>query len=117
MLEQAIQKLTAEIQKLRETIERQNPLLGGRSQVPTSVVPSTPPNTTLVDAYLNDRATADLIGVSVATLRRWRLIRSGPPFRKIGRLVRYSRVEVLAWVDAQRPTSAGSRHMLKCRDV
>ncbi len=52
-------------------------------------------------AFLNEHAIADLLVVSVATLRRWRLLRKGPPLKKLGRLVRYSRVDTLQWLDTK----------------
>jgi predicted DNA-binding transcriptional regulator AlpA len=47
------------------------------------------------------------LNVSVASLRRWRLLRRGPAFIKVGSLVRYSPDELEAWL-ASRPTG-GSR--------
>src|ERR1022692_5049716 len=48
--------------------------------------------------FLDERAVAELLGVSVALLRKWRLFRNGPPYHKVGRLVRYSSKEVLEWL-------------------
>jgi len=41
--------------------------------------------------------------VSVASLRRWRLLNRGPQFLKVGSLVRYQPEEVDAWL-ASLPT-------------
>ena len=44
---------------------------------------------------------------SPATLRRWRVFRTGPPFVKVnGYTVRYSREKLEAWL-AEQPTAAG----------
>jgi predicted DNA-binding transcriptional regulator AlpA len=98
MLEHAIEKLTTEVQKLREAVELQTSILQrqyGVRAVSVAAVREEP------NAYLPERAVADLAGLSVATLRRWRLFRQGPPFKKFGSCVRYSRAEVLAWLEAQ----------------
>jgi Helix-turn-helix domain len=41
--------------------------------------------------YVREREAADYMGVKVATLRAWRLLRSknGPPFTRVGRMVMY----------------------------
>lgn len=40
---------------------------------------------------------AELLQVSPRTVEEWRQTHSGPPFRRVGRHVRYLRVEVLDW--------------------
>lgn len=40
---------------------------------------------------------AELLQVSPRTIEEWRQTHSGPPFRRVGRHVRYLRSEVLAW--------------------
>lgn len=49
---------------------------------------------------LNNDQTADLLGVSRRTLPVWRIQGRGPNFIKIGKLVRYKREEIDAWIDA-----------------
>lgn len=44
---------------------------------------------------------AELLNVSVHTLRGWRQKKLGPPYAKVGGLVRYRRAEVEKWLDAQ----------------
>lgn len=46
---------------------------------------------TLVDSsrLLNEKETADMLGISVKTLQKWRYLGIGVPFVKVGRLVRY----------------------------
>jgi hypothetical protein len=38
------------------------------------------------------------LNVSVASLRRWRLLKRGPVFVKVGSLVRYSPEDLEAWL-------------------
>ncbi len=40
---------------------------------------------------------AELLQVSPRTIEEWRQTNNGPPFRRVGRHVRYLRTEVLAW--------------------
>jgi predicted DNA-binding transcriptional regulator AlpA len=58
---------------------------------------------------LTNAQTAELMGLRPSTLEIWRLQGKGPPYRKIGRLVRYSEAEVLAWIDDQIYTSTSQR--------
>ena len=46
---------------------------------------------------------ADLRQVPPRTLEEWRQMHSGPPWRKVGRHVRYVRREVLGWFEALDP--------------
>jgi hypothetical protein len=55
---------------------------------------------------LTEHEVAKQLRVSITSLRRWRLLRKGPPFLKLGALVRYQPEEIEAWLSAQ-PT--GSR--------
>lgn len=43
---------------------------------------------------------ADL-GISSVTATKWRAKAAGPPFIKVGRLVRYRRADVEAWLAAR----------------
>ena len=102
MLEQAIEQLTSEIKKLREVMERQPKAPTVEPRHPTPVAsPPAPPREAA--AFIGENRVAELIGISVATVRRWRMLRTGPPFRKIGSAVRYSRAELEAWLEIQRP--------------
>ena len=49
------------------------------------------------------------LNVSVASLRRWRLLGRGPAFLKVGSLVRYNPEELEAWLSSL-PTSGTERH-------
>ena len=53
--------------------------------------------------------TADLLRVPVQLLYRWRYERHGPPSFKIGRYVRYRRIEVETWIDRQVSSSGTAR--------
>lgn len=45
---------------------------------------------------------ADWLGVTVQALATWRYTRTGPTFTRLGRMVRYERAEVEAFIDAGR---------------
>lgn len=47
---------------------------------------------------LNEHEAAEYLNVSVATMRRWRLLRQGPVFRKLGACVRYRPEDIEAFV-------------------
>lgn len=49
---------------------------------------------------LNNDETADMLNVSRRTLPVWRVQGKGPQFIKIGKLVRYERTELDAWIRA-----------------
>lgn len=57
---------------------------------------------------LNEHDVARVTALSVATVRRWRLVRQGPKFIKIGAAVRYRPEDISAWL-ASRPTGGGLR--------
>ena len=42
---------------------------------------------------------AELLQVSPRTVEEWRQTRTGPPWRRVGKHVRYLRAEVLAWFE------------------
>ncbi len=50
---------------------------------------------------LNEHETADRLHVSVATVRRWRLLRQGPKYFKIGASVRYKPEDIAVWLDSR----------------
>jgi len=45
--------------------------------------------------------TATFLGVKPQTLSVWRLYKEGPSFVRVGRLIRYRRSDVEAWLTAQ----------------
>lgn len=64
------------------------------------------PNTLI--HLLNEHEVAKILGVSVATVRRWRLFGSGPKFLKIGSLVKYHPDSVASFM-ASLPTGGGGQ--------
>jgi hypothetical protein len=60
------------------------------------------------DPLLRDIDVAAILCVSPRTLQGWRLVGIGPPFVKMGRVVRYKRQDLTAWIDAS-TVSATSR--------
>jgi predicted DNA-binding transcriptional regulator AlpA len=55
---------------------------------------------------LNEFDLARLTGLSVSTVRRWRLLRQGPKYIKLNSAVRYRPEDVAAWFDS-RPAGGG----------
>jgi len=55
---------------------------------------------------LTEAEVSEHLKVSVASLRRWRLMRRGPLFVKVGALVRYRPEDLDSWLAAQ-PTGGG----------
>jgi len=64
------------------------------------------PNT--LEELLNEHDVARITGLSVASVRRWRLLRLGPKYLKIGSAVRYRPEHITAWL-ASRPTGGEGR--------
>jgi hypothetical protein len=52
-------------------------------------------------SLLTDRDVAARLAVSVAAVRRWRLVGRGPEFRKFGACVRYREEDLMAWIESQ----------------
>jgi predicted DNA-binding transcriptional regulator AlpA len=63
-------------------------------------------NLSTLEEHLTDHDVARITGLSVATVRRWRLLRQGPKYLKIGAAVRYRPADVSAWLES-RPTGGG----------
>ena len=62
-----------------------------------------------IETLMDEREVARFLHCSVALVRRWRRLKTGPPFRKIGvALVRYSPIDLRDWVNAQ-PVGGGPR--------
>jgi predicted DNA-binding transcriptional regulator AlpA len=51
---------------------------------------------------VNDQESAEILGVAPQTLRNWRSLRKGPPYLKIGRVVRYREEDLIAYLDKRR---------------
>ena len=54
-----------------------------------------------IETLLNEHDVARITGLSVASVRRWRLLRQGPKYLKIGAAVRYKPEDVAAWLEAR----------------
>jgi predicted DNA-binding transcriptional regulator AlpA len=62
---------------------------------------STPPPPLAPGDLIDEREAAAILSVNVQTLRNWRWLKCGPRYRKVGgRLVRYLRSELLAFVES-----------------
>ena len=59
-----------------------------------------------IDSLLNEYDVARITGLSVASVRRWRLLRQGPKFLKLNSAVRYRPEDLKAWLES-RPTGGG----------
>jgi len=64
-------------------------------------------NSTL-EQLLTDHDVARLTGFSVTTVKKWRLLKRGPKYLRIGASVRYDPRDVAAWLKS-RPTGGGQR--------
>ena len=49
---------------------------------------------------LNENQVAQRLGVSIATVRRWRSLKAGPRFRRIGTSVRYATDDLRVWIES-----------------
>lgn len=55
-----------------------------------------------LDALLNEHDVASITGMSVASIRRWRLLKQGPKFLKLNSAVRYRAMDLEAWLESRR---------------
>jgi DNA-binding transcriptional MerR regulator len=55
----------------------------------------------------NENEAAELLGCTVSALRKWRTLGKGPAFCRVGRLVRYSELDLSAFLDANRVQPVG----------
>ncbi|MGX7345436.1 helix-turn-helix domain-containing protein [Acetobacter pasteurianus] len=67
---------------------------------PEGTLPARPPTSParILRPYLRGGEAAELIGVSVRTLEKYRCTGGGPPFLKVGSRVLYLREDVEAWL-------------------
>jgi predicted DNA-binding transcriptional regulator AlpA len=59
-----------------------------------------------LQALLTEHDVARVTGLSVASVRRWRLFKAGPKYLKISASVRYRSEDLRAWLET-RPTGGG----------
>ena len=65
-----------------------------------------------LQSLLNEFDVARITGLSVASVRRWRLLRQGPKYLKIGAAVRYRAEDISAWLEFRPP---GGGHLAEAR--
>jgi hypothetical protein len=53
-----------------------------------------------VRELMDEQQAGDYLGKPPGTLRQWRYLGQGPPFVHIGRSVRYRKVDIDAWLEA-----------------
>jgi len=53
----------------------------------------------MTERLLTPKEAADLLGLGESTLAKLRLTGAGPIFRKLGRCVRYSAMDLTDWAD------------------
>lgn len=61
-----------------------------------------------IETLLNEHDVARITRMSVASIRRWRLLRQGPKFIKISSAVRYKPEDVAGWLES-RPSGGGQQ--------
>ena len=66
-----------------------------------------PKGTAQDNRLIDEHEAAARLGLSVATLRRWRWARRGPGWIKIGAAVRYAPKDIAAFIDAGRSPNDG----------
>lgn len=59
-----------------------------------------------LESLLTEHDVARITSLSVASVRRWRLLRQGPKYLKIGAAVRYKPQDLSVWLES-RPTGDG----------
>jgi predicted DNA-binding transcriptional regulator AlpA len=106
-----IERLNMRIAEL-ETQHRQpveKPIVKPTGIIPPTVNPATPnppqPHPR-VPEMMTEHDVAAFLKMSVASVRRWRLFRTGPKFLKVGSAVRYRRRDVESWVDTCAPKTS-----------
>lgn len=65
-------------------------------------------NPSTLEALLTEHDVARILGISVSTLRRWRLSDVGPKCLKCGILARYRPEDLSAWIESRPARGGGS---------
>jgi predicted DNA-binding transcriptional regulator AlpA len=65
-------------------------------------------NQSHLQTLLDEHKVAEITGMSLASIRRWRLLRQGPRYLKLGSAVRYKIEDLLAWLES-RPCGGGQQ--------
>jgi hypothetical protein len=56
------------------------------------------------ERLLDEHQTAERLGLSVKTLRRWRWLKRGVPWIRVGAAIRYAPGDISAFIEANRQT-------------
>jgi predicted DNA-binding transcriptional regulator AlpA len=62
-----------------------------------------------IEPLLSEHDVAAICGLSDAAVRRWRLLRKGPRYIKVGSAVRYRLSDVQAWLESRPSGGEGAR--------
>ncbi len=65
-------------------------------------------DTNLAQILLTETEVAKQLRVSLAALRKWRVLNRGPQFLKVGSLVRYRQADINQWLESV-PVGGGSQ--------
>jgi predicted DNA-binding transcriptional regulator AlpA len=68
------------------------------------------PNHNPIEALLNEHDVARITGLSVATVRRWRLLKRGPKYIKLGSSVKYPPIFLVKFLENM-PTGGGEQEV------
>jgi predicted DNA-binding transcriptional regulator AlpA len=68
---------------------------------PPQTATQAPVNASVEGRWLTEQQVADRIGFVVSTLQSWRSEETGPPYVKVGRMIRYDEDALGAWQRAQ----------------
>jgi len=89
-----------EIERHRHATEKPIPKPAAKELPPVQPAPIKPPSVPDAPELLNEHQVAKSVQLSVASVRRWRLLRTGPRYLKIGAAVRYRREDVESWLSS-----------------
>jgi len=89
----------------RQAAEQPIPRPAAQKPAPFAAAPLTPPSAPGSPDLMNEHQVAKFLQLSVASVRRWRLFRTGPKYLKIGAAVRYRREDVESCIDSCTRTS------------
>ena len=53
---------------------------------------------------IGESEAAEILGLAIQTMRKWLLERTGPPYHKLGRSVRYSPDDLKIYINSKRIT-------------
>ncbi len=63
-----------------------------------------------MESLLTENEVSTCLKVSLACLRRWRLVGEGPPYVKVNNMVRYREADISSWV-GKLPTAGNGRRL------